>query len=120
MGWLFYTILIVPGLVAFYLMILRPILASLPVFKKFFVEADGFWAKVSALAGHSMVIAWSYFMTAVGMISQGIDTIGPLLGDPDLKQQLTDSLSMNPKALGVALMAISLITIVTRIRTLGK
>lgn len=117
---LFWSILIVPGVVAFYWMILRPILASLPVFKQFYVEADGFWAKVSALAGHSLTIFWSYATMLIGAISQGIDVIGPMLGDPDMKQQITDALAMNPKALGAVLMAISLITIVTRIRSLGK
>lgn len=120
MGWLFWTILIAPGLVAFYWMIVRPILASLPVFKQFYVEADGFWAKVSALAGHSLTVAWSYATMLLGAISQGIDTIGPLVGDPDLKEQITSALQMNPRALGAVLMAISLITIVTRIRSLGK
>lgn len=120
MGWLFWTILIVPGLVAFYLMIVRPILSSLPVFKRFYSEANGFWAKLSAIGGHSLTIAWGYAMTLLGGLAQAIDVIGPMLGDPDLKQQLTDALAMNPKVLGQVLMAISIVTIVTRLRTLGQ
>jgi hypothetical protein len=120
MGWLFWTILIVPGLVAFYLMIVRPILSSLPVFKRFYQEANGFWAKVSAIGGHSLTIAWSYLITLIGGLGSAIDIIGPMLGDPDLKQQLTDALAMNPKVLGQVLMAISIVTIVTRLRTLGQ
>src|SRR5262245_59341515 len=119
-GWLFWLSLIVPGVIAFYFMVVRPILSSLPVFMKFYSEADGFWAKVSVLAGHSLSIAWGYFMALVGMLTQTIDVIGPMLGDPDLKQQLTDALSANPKTLGQVLMAISVVTILVRIRTLGK
>jgi len=114
-------ILIVPGLIAFYFMILRPILKAIPQFKKFYAEADGFWMKLSALGGHSLSIAWGYFMMVMGMLGSLVDMLGSALGDPELKQQITDQLSgINPKAAGVALMIISLVTIVARLRTLVR
>jgi hypothetical protein len=113
-------ILIVPGLIAFYALFLRHVLASVPAFKRFYAEADGFWASVWAVCGNSLTLAWSYFVIAAGAAVQAIDPIASALGDPDLKAQVTTFLSANPKALGYFAIAVSVITILSRLRTLGK
>lgn len=119
MHWLLW-LLILPGFVAGYFMFLRPILHGIPQLAKFYQEADGFWAKVSALAGHSATLAWSYSMMVIGWLLQWLDPIAAMFGDPDLKTQLTDALQANPKVLGYVLMAISALTIAARLRSIGK
>jgi hypothetical protein len=115
-----FLFLILPGLIAGYFLFLRPVLHALPQFKKFYDEADGFWAKVSALGGHSITIAWGYFMAGVGVVAQWIEPIGNMVGDPDLKAQITDTLQANPKILGYVLMGISAVTIAARLRSIAK
>lgn len=113
-------ILIAPGLVCAYAFFLRPVLAAIPKFKQFYVEADGFWAKVSALCGHSLTIGWGYFMMILGGVLQWIEPIASALGDPDIKSQITDTLQTNPKYLGYFAMAVSAITIAARLRSITK
>lgn len=115
-----WLILIVPGLLAAYFIFLRPVLKAVPAFKQFYADADGFWAKAKALGGNSLTIAWSYFMIAVGFVSQWIEPLGNMVGDPELKSQITDTLQTNPKILGYVLMAISAVTIAARVRSITK
>jgi hypothetical protein len=111
---------ILPGLIAAYFIFLRPVLKALPAFKAFYAEADGFWAKVKALAGNSLTVAWSYFMAGVGLVMQWIDPIATALGDPGLKAQVTDTLQANPVILGYVLMGISAVTLAARLRSIAK
>jgi hypothetical protein len=115
-----YSLLILPGLVAAYFMLLRPILHGLPALKEFYTEADGFWSKICALAGHSATLAWSYGVMAAGWALQWLDPLASLAGDPDFKSQLTNTLQANPKVLGYVLMGTSAITIAARMRSIGK
>ena len=115
-----YAMLIIPGLIAFYVLFLRHALQSIPALKQFYAEADGFWAKVWALCGKSLTIAWSYIVIGVGAAVQAIDPIAAALGDPDLKAQITNYLSANPKALGYFAIAVSVITILSRLRSITK
>ena len=119
MNW-FLAFLIVPGLVAAYVLLLRPLLAAIPQLRKFYAEADGFWAKVSALGWHSATIAWSYFMIVVGLIMNWIEPLATALGDPDIKNQVTNTLQADPKILAYVMMAISAITIAARLRSITK
>lgn len=114
------ALLVMPGIVAIYLMFLRPRLAAYPAFKDFYVEADGFWAKVWALCGKSLTMAWSYFLGAVGFLFNQLDTIATTLGDPNFKQQVSDFLHADPKYLGYFLMVVSGFTIASRLRSIGK
>ena len=115
-----YLMLIVPGVLVFYFMVLRHALKSIPALKQFYVEADGFWAKVWALCGKEITIAWSYAVIGIGAAIQWIDPIAATLGDPDLRTQITNALSTDPKVLGYFAMAVSLITILARLRSIGK
>lgn len=112
--------LTLPGLIVAYVLFLRPVLRALPAFKEFYAEADGFWAKVWALCGKSVTLAWSYAIQAIGWSLQWIDPIASMAGDPDLRQQITETLGANPKALGYVLMLISAITIAARLRSITK
>lgn len=115
-----WIILILPGLVAAYVLFVRPVLHAMPQLKEFYVEADGFWAKVKALGGNSLTIAWGYFMAFIGFITQWLEPLGNMLGDPDLKAQISDTLQANPKILGYVLMGISAVTIAARLRSFAK
>lgn len=119
MGWLS-LVLIVPGLICAYAFLVRPLLKAIPQLKQFYADADGFWAKVSALGWHSATIAWSYFMIVVGLIMNWIEPLATALGDPDIKSQVTNILQADPKILAYAMMAISTITIAARLRSIAK
>ena len=114
------AVLVLPGLVAVYLMFLRPRLAAYPAFKDFYAEADGFWAKVWALCGKSLTIAWSYVLGVAGFLFNQLDTIATTLGDPNFKQQVADLLHSDPKYLGYFMMVVSAFTIASRLRSIGK
>jgi hypothetical protein len=116
----FWLILIVPGLLAAYFIFLRPVLHAIPAFKEFYAEADGFWEKVWALCGNSLTMAWSYGLAGVGFLMQWLEPIAGMLGDPDIKTQVTDALQANPKILGYVLMGISAVTLVVRLRSIAK
>ena len=118
MSWLVFIALVLPSLVVGYALFLRPMLHAMPAFKQFYAEADGFWQKVWALCGKSMTLAFAYVVQAVSWLLQWIDPIASMVGDPDLRQQITENLGSNPKLLGYVLMGISFITIAARVRSL--
>lgn len=111
--------LTLPGIIAFYVLFVRPVLRDRPKLKQFYAEADGFWAKAWAICGKSLTLLWAYFLQFCNLVLQFIEPIGQVLGDPDIKQQITDAV-IDPKVLGYVLMFISLVTIATRLRTLHK
>lgn len=115
-------ILIVPGLVCLYALILRPLLHKIPAFQKFYAEADGFWAKVWAICGKSATILWGYILGGIGSAFALIDKMGTAFGDPNmnLQQKVMDALKDHPAYLGYALTGISVVTIIARIRSMGK
>lgn len=113
-------LLILPGLFAAYFMFLRPRLHALPAFKQFYAEADGFWAKVWAICGKSLTLAWSYVILLSGALLNQLDSIAATLGDPNFKQQVGDFLHSDPKYLGYFAMVVSGFTIAARLRSLAK
>lgn len=113
-------ILIVPGLVAAYLIFLRSVLRAVPTFKEFYAEANGFWAKAWAVCGKSLTMAWSYFLLLAGGVLNQIDTIAATLGDPSFKEQIASVLHSDPKYLGYFAMLVSVVTITARLRSIAK
>lgn len=113
-------LLIAPGAIVGYFLFLRPALKAVPAFKEFYAEADGFWAKAWVLCGRSITLVWGFALQAIGQALQWIEPLGTMVGDPDIKQQVTDALQTNPKVLGYVLMGISVITIGARLRSIGK
>ncbi|WP_316165415.1 MULTISPECIES: hypothetical protein [unclassified Bradyrhizobium] len=114
------VLIVLPGVIAAYLMFLRPRLAAYPAFVQFYREADGFWGKVWAVCGRSLTLAWSYAMMSIGFLLNQLDGIAALLGDPDLKAQVADMLHADPKYLGYFTMVVSFVTIASRLRSLAK
>jgi hypothetical protein len=115
-------LLILPGLVVAYALFLRPLLRAMPALKTFYSEADGFWAKVWAVCGKSVTVLWGYALAGAGAAFGLADQIAAAAGDPslNLKQQVVDLLKDNPQYLGYALTAISVITLVARLRSIGS
>jgi hypothetical protein len=113
-------ILIAPGVVCAYLLLVRPVLAALPAFKSFFDEADTFWGKVWAVCGKSATVAWSYFLALLGAVGSMVDQLAQALGEPDLKVQIVDALKDHPQYAGYFLMGVSAVTIAARLRTIRK
>lgn len=118
MSWLVFLALVLPGLIVGYALFLRPMLRAMPAFKQFYAEADGFWQKVWALCGKSVTLAFASVIQALSWLLQWIDPIASMVGDPDLRQQIAETLGSNPKLLGYVLMGISFITIAARVRSL--
>jgi len=115
-----WLILIVPGMICLYAMILRPLLRKVCRPRKFYAEADGFWAKVWAICGKSATVAWGYILGGIGSTLALVDQIGAVAGDPslNLKQQVMDILKDHPDWLGYVMIGISLVTIVARLRSI--
>ena len=113
-------ILIVPGLVVGYALLLRPILHKVPALAAFYAEADGFWAKVWASCGKSATVAWGYALGGLGSAMALLDPLANAVGDPALKDQVTTALQSNPKILGYLTIGISVITIAARWRSIAK
>ncbi|KQW22156.1 hypothetical protein ASC80_01795 [Afipia sp. Root123D2] len=118
MSWPVFLALVLPGLLVGYALFLRPVLHAMPTFSRFYAEADGFWQKVWALCGKSVTLAFAYVIQGISWALQWIDPIANFLGDPDFRQQLTETLQANPKILGWVLMGISAVTIAARMRSL--
>lgn len=114
--------LIIPGMILAYALILRPFLRNVPRFKSLYDRADGFWQRVWALCGNSMTILWGYVLGGIGSAFALIDQLGTALGDPsmNLRQQVTDALKDHPEWLGYATIAISAVTIISRLRSMRK
>lgn len=105
--------LILPGLIAAYFLFFRSVLKGIPALKGFYDQADGFWAKLWALCGRSVTMLWGYFLASLGALSAA-------LGDPAIMGQIMAVLKEHPEYLSYGLMAISAITIASRLRSIGK
>jgi hypothetical protein len=117
---MFWFLLIIPGLVAAYVIFARPVLKALPALKSFYAEADTFWGKVWALFGRSATVAWSFIVAASSTAFNYIDPLAALLGAPDFKNQVMTLLKDNPQYLGYFAMAVSAVTIAARLRSIAK
>lgn len=115
-----FIFLILPGLVFLYALALRPLLHKIPALAKFYADADGFWAKVWALCGNSVTMLWGHILALTGIALRGLDFIGPVVGDPDLKTQVAGALQSNPAILGYISIGISFVTIAARLRSIAK
>jgi hypothetical protein len=96
------------------------VLKAIPALKSFYSEADGFWAKVWAICGKSLTMAWSYFLMMIGGLLGQLDNIASALGDQDFKQQVSDFVHADPKFLGYFAMFVSAVTIAARLRSIAK
>lgn len=115
-----WIVLVIPGAIVFFYLYVRPMLKSIPLFQRFYEEADGFWSTVWALIGKSVTILWALFLQALGVMFQYLEPIASAFGDPDLRMQISDAMQTNPEVLGKILMGISFITVAARLQGLAK
>jgi hypothetical protein len=113
-------LLVLPGLIAAYLILLRPVLKAMPALKAFYDEADTFWQKAWAVCGNSLTMVWSYFLMIAGGLLNQVDNIAATLGDPNFKEQVAQIIGTDPKALGYFAMTVSAVTIAARLRSIAK
>lgn len=77
------------------------------------------FVKVKTLCFHSLTIAWGYLLALAGLLLQLVDAAGDVLGDPAIKDQVSEVVS-DPAWAGRALLAISVITIAARLRSIRR
>jgi hypothetical protein len=75
--------------------------------------------KFKAVCLHSLTIAWGYVLAITGCVITAIDNIGDALGDPNLRDQITNAIG-DTRVAGRILLGISIITILARLRSLRK
>ena len=119
-SFILFSIAVGPGLIVAYWLFIRPTLKAIPAFKDFYAKADGFWATAWAFCGKSITLAFAYFVQFVGWCLQIIDPLAAAIGDPDLRETITNTLQANPKILGYILMGVSFITIAARMRSIAS
>ncbi|NPU23919.1 hypothetical protein [Bradyrhizobium denitrificans] len=119
---MFWFVVALPGVIFAYAVVLRPLLHRITVFRTFYDEADGFWAKAWAMCGRSITVLWGYVLGGIGSTLALFDKLAPLVGAPDIDLQgkVKDALIEYPQIAGWVLFAISLITIWARVRTIGR
>jgi hypothetical protein len=76
-------------------------------------------AKVKAFCLNSLTIAWGYTLALLGVVLQFIDSVGDILNDPGLKDQVFAAIG-DPVWAGRVLLAISIVTLVARLRTIRR
>lgn len=113
-----YAVLTIPGLIAAYVIFVRPWLKAIPALKEFYSDADTFWGKVWALFGKSTTVVWSVLVAAAAKAFDYIDPLASLFGAPDFKDQVMTLLKDNPQYLGYFAMIVSGVTIMARLRSI--
>jgi hypothetical protein len=76
-------------------------------------------ARIKTACMHSMTIAWSYCIAFAGALASFIDDLADTLGDPGVKDQISSAIG-DVKTTGRILLAISVVTIIARLRTLRR
>lgn len=77
------------------------------------------FARLKAICLNSMTIAWSYCVALAGALAAVVDDLADALGDPGVKDQIGAAIG-DVKTTGRILLAISVVTIIARLRTLRR
>ena len=77
------------------------------------------WTRIKASCLHSLTMAWGYCLAIVGAAMQGVDMLADVLGDPNLRDQVSAAVG-DTKIVGRILLGVSIITIIARLRTARK
>lgn len=100
-----------------YAVVVRPILNALPALRDYYREAATPWSRFSALAWHSATVAWGYLVALVAAAVSLLDNFAAAIGDPDLKQDITDAFATyGPRIIA----GIAIVSIVARLRSIEK
>lgn len=77
------------------------------------------WARIKACCLNSLTVAWGYLLAFAGAAMQAIDAAADTLDDPGLRDQISAAVG-DAKTEGRILLGISIVTIIARLRSLGK
>jgi hypothetical protein len=75
-------------------------------------------AKLKAFCRHSLTVAWSYVLGALGVVSVALPVVADLLGDPTVSAAVSGVLPS--KAQGAYVIGAAVITYAARCRSLAK
>ena len=74
------------------------------------------WQRILGTANESATILWAKFVAAIAIIVGGMDYIADIIGAPEVKDAIQGV--MNPKYVAGFLVAVALITVISRKRTM--
>lgn len=74
------------------------------------------WQRILGMANESATILWAKFVAAIAIIVGGMDYIADIIGAPEVKDAIQGV--MNPKYVAGFLVAVALITVIARKRTM--
>lgn len=74
------------------------------------------WQRILGTANESATILWAKFVAAIAIIVGGMDYIADIIGAPEVKDAIQGV--MNPKYVAGFLVAVALITVIARKRTM--
>ena len=77
------------------------------------------FTKLKAFCLNSLTVAWGYLLALLGLMLQLVDAAGDVLGDPAIKDQVSVAVG-DPVWAGRVLLAISIVTLATRLRSIRK
>jgi len=79
-------------------------------------QTGSVWERVLGTANDSATILWSKLVAAIGALVAGLDFVADYLDAPDVKSTLQGM--VNPKYVGGFVLAVALVTIAARMRSL--
>lgn len=77
------------------------------------------WDKVKTFCLNSATIAWVYVLAVASAVLEALDGISDILVTQEFKDQIANVIG-NPKVLGRVILGISIVTMITRLRSLRK
>jgi hypothetical protein len=77
------------------------------------------FSRIKAVCLNSLTVAWGYVLAFAGILISMVDTISEALGDSNLRDQISAAIG-DAKTAGRVLLAISVITILVRLRSIKK
>ena len=79
-------------------------------------QTGSLWTRILGTANESATILWTKFVAVLAVIAGGLDFIADFVGMPEVKETIQGA--MNPKYVAGFVLAVAIITIFARRRTL--
>jgi len=87
-------------------------------FRAWMIETGSFWQRTLEAGQKSATIVWAKLVIMAAGIVAGLDKIADLVGDTTLTAQIQQYVT--PQMVGYVMIAIMLVNVWARLRTLGK
>lgn len=89
---------------------------SYVIFSSWKNQTGTVWQRILGTANESATILWAKFVAAIAIIVGGMDYIADMVGSPEVKEAIQGVI--NPKYVAGFLLAVALITVIARKRTM--